>query len=197
MKSCAVRLITMAVFGLIGLAIMIWMNQGAAPLKPTVPFDRLPLAEQQRREGAVHDLQSQIDALRISGRRSEHKPFTLTIDNEELDTLLQTGLSSGRYPVRAVQCEIRTGEIVLQGIAKVHDADTTVNIGGNIAAEKGALAFQLNSLQIDGLPAPTTWKDKAQDAISKRLNSELTSKGLEIASVQLDPGVMTIKGVTD
>lgn len=197
MRSIAVKFVSMAFFAAIGLAVMVWMNRGPAPIKPEVPFGQLSPAEQQRRQGEVHDLQSQVAGLRASAQRHERRQFTLTVTNEELDTLLQNSLSSGRYPVRAVQCEIRTGQIVVQGTVKMHDLDTAVIIGGNVAPENGALAFKVTSLTIQGLPAPSEWKEKAQTTITEKLNQELMSSGVNVTGVQLAEGVMTIVGVTD
>jgi hypothetical protein len=160
-------------------------------------FAKLSPTEQKQRRADTAKLQDQISELATAAKRKEHKPFTLNITEEQLNTLLQDSLRAENTPLRDLRAGISPSELALQGRVLYKGVDTTVTMGGVVRADNGKLLYDINSLKIGMFPAPSSLKEKAEKQVAAQLNKYLSRAPGRISSVQLAEKKLTIEGVTD
>lgn len=162
-------------------------------------FAQLSPAQQQERRAATQQLTDQLHSVRESGRRKEHKPFTLVVTEPVLNTLLQDNVKLDKFPVRDLRAGLEPNRLILQGTINYHSLDTTATLSGSVTAQHGQLAYQAESLKLGGVGLSVSDKvrQRAERTISEKLNGLLKSSDAQVTQVTTEQGKLIIEGVTD
>lgn len=197
MKSCARRgcfsILLLCALG--GFAW--WKLQPPRRIGEAVPFSALPATEKRKRKAEVAKLEQQIREVAASSARGEQRRFTLAVTQRQLNTLLAGSLATGRYPVRNLSAEVAPGLLTVQGDVTYRGVAATATLSGTVTVVKGKLDFKARSLLLGGINAPDDWRQRAQQAITTRLNIALQRTRGQLESVKLGDKVVTIVGVTN
>lgn len=162
-----------------------------------VAFQQLPPERQKERRVEAQKLVEQVEDVARAVRKNEKKAFTLTATEEQLNTLLQDRLKTGKFPIRDLRAGLSPGQMTLQGNVNYQGFDAPATMNGTLSAQSGTLAFKVDSLQIAGFPAPGDWKEKAQKAVDGSLNKAFgNDRNARIESVKIESGLLTVKGRT-
>ena len=166
---------------------------------PTVgeDFARLAPAQQQERREDAQKLQTQVKELADAAQRHEHKPFTLEISQEQLNTLLQDNIRSQNAPVKDLRAGISSNGLALQGQVNYQGIDAVVTMDGNVTVDAGKLKYNIESLQIGGFPAPKSLRRKAETQVTEKVNKYLAKTPGTIESVETQDRTLVIRGITD
>lgn len=173
----------------------IWWRAHTPP-KVGQDFARLAPAEKKQRRESARKLQTQIGTLMESARRKDRTPFTQEITETDLNTLLQDNIRSKNAPLRDLRAGITKEGLALQGQVSYKGFNAVVTMDGTVAATAGKLAYTLASLQIGGLPAPSSLRQKAEKQVASKINKYLGRIPGTIESVQAQDGKFVITGVT-
>jgi hypothetical protein len=162
-----------------------------------VAFQELPPETQKTRRVEAQKLVKQVEAVARAARKDEKTSFTLTATEEQLNTLLQDRLKTEKFPIHDLRAGLSPGQMTLQGNVNYQGFDAPATMNGSLSVQNGALEFQVDSLQIAGLPAPGEWKEKAQKGIDGSLKKAFgADRNARIESVKIEEGLMTVKGQT-
>ncbi|MDQ3814881.1 MAG: hypothetical protein M3347_13135 [Armatimonadota bacterium] len=198
MKSRAKFGCLVAVLALCGLAaFLVWRARTPPQVTDSVPFSQLPPVEQQRRREDAKKFTHQVHEIVASARRKEHKPFTLVVTEQQLDTLLQDRVQTDKLAVRDLRVGLEPNQVALQGRIVHKGFEGVVTLSGNIVADNGKLAYRVESLKIGSLFAPSGLKRKIERGASEKLNRLLQNAPGRITSVTVERDNLTIEGVTD
>src|SRR5688500_3921432 len=77
---------------------LIW--RARTPPQVGMDFSQLPPEQQQQQREEVKQLEAQVSDIAASARRKEHKPFTLTVTEAHLNTILQDRLRTEKFAIR-------------------------------------------------------------------------------------------------
>ncbi len=134
--------------------------------------------------------------LAKSARRKEHKPFALTITEQQLNTLLQDRLNTAKFPIREPRAGLSPERLALQGRVNYGGLDAVATLSGNIVVKDGELKYEAESLEVGGIPVPSL-REKAQKSITRALRDWQKGAPGRIQSIVIADKKMTIEGVTD
>lgn len=162
-----------------------------------VAFEQLPPQAQKQRRVEAQKLVEDVEKVARAAKKEEKKPFTLTATEEQLNTLLQDRLKTEKFPIRDLRVGLSPGKLTVQGTVNYQGFDVPATLEGALSAQNGELVFEIDSLQLSGLPAPSAWKDKAEKAIGDGLRKALGGgKNAHIESVIVESGKLTVSGRT-
>lgn len=181
---------------LLGAGLWTWTRL-TAPRLDTVPLAKLPTRERQRRRGEARQLEDQVQDIGRSGRAHEKKPFALEVTDEQLNTLLQDRVDTSKFPLRNLRVGFEPGRVLAQGEVKYSGFQASATLEGSVRLESGRVLYTTDSLQIGGLPAPGSWKNKLDSQVTAQLNRALSQAPGRIESVQIEQGKMIVSGQTN
>jgi len=166
---------------------------------PTVgeDFAHLTPEQKQERREEVKPLETQINDIAASARRTEHKPFTIPITESQLNTLLQDRLNTEKFAIRNLRAGLVPNRLELQGDVDYKGVKVVATLGGSINVTGGQMVFRADSLKFGGRPAPNQIKDKVETEINKNLNKLLLNAPGQINRVIIEAGKMSIEGITN
>lgn len=166
---------------------------------PTVgeDFAHLTPEQKQERREEVKPLETQINDIAASARRTEHKPFTIPITESQLNTLLQDRLNTEKFAIRNLRAGLVPNRLELQGDVDYKGVKVVATLGGSINVAGGQMVFRADSLKFGGRPAPNQIKDKVETEINKNLNKLLLNAPGQINRVIIEAGKMSIEGITN
>ncbi len=175
-----------------------WVARPPAPRVTVVNFAALPHAEQGKRRIAAQSAVRRIEAITRRVRHKDKRAFTLSLSQDELNTLLQDRLRAQNLPFKNARVGLQGGLLILEADASYKGLAAPVSLAGKLAARGGGVAFTLDSLSLGGLfPAPASWKAKVQRAVDDGLKHALKDKGAaRVESVEVGDGTLDIQGRT-
>ena len=157
----------------------------------------LPPKVQAERRADAEDLVRDVDKVARAARKNERAPFNVTATQDQLNTLLQDKIKIKNLPIRDLSAALQPNSIVVSGRAKYNGIKVPVVINGDLKARDGGLDLQIQSLTLGGFSAPSDWKNKAQDAISKALEEALSGgQKVRFESVEIESEKLTVRGQT-
>lgn len=160
-------------------------------------FSQLPPQTQQARRADAQKLVEQVESVARAAKRDEKKTFTVTATEDQLNTLLQDRLKTENFPIRDLRVGLSPRTLTAQGTVNYQGFDVPATLEGALSAQNGELVFNINSLQLSGLPAPSAWKEKAGKAVGDGLRKALGGgQNARIESVEIESGKLTISGRT-
>ena len=132
---------------------------------------------------------------RVMQIKSKQGPFTLDVTDKELASyivgLLQSG--AGEFPARDMQIEFGDGYAdIWATFIDIAPTDVPVYIRATAEAKDGQMVFGIVKAHAGQFPVPGAMRE----SIAQSLGESLTELqlGLQIDSVQIQPGVMTLSG---
>lgn len=167
------------------------------PIAPVVPFSQLSPQEQSRRKADVQRLGQQLRDIKGSAQRKEHKPFTIVVTQEELNTLVQQGLEKQNAPLHDVSIRLDPDLLTLQGRVEIKGIEAPAIMEGNVSAQDNKLAFQAKSLKLRGFNAPEKYRAQAEKIVTDKLNDVIKEAPGRLNTVRVEAGQLKIEGVTD
>jgi len=173
----------------------LFLRSRLAPIGGT-PFSQLSPDEQAARRASAADLTFQLGLLDQEGRNHEHKPFTLTATQDQLNTLLQDRIHTQNLPAHDFRAALHPGQIVLQATVNYKGFDVPATMTGELSATNGTVQMQVDSASVSGLPAPGKVRASLGRHVNDVLGTLVTSRGGHIDSVDVEEGLMTVTGVT-
>ena len=159
-------------------------------------FSTLSPQQKIERRASAQKLQDDVRQIARAAKNNEKKRFTLTVDEGQLNTLLQDGIDTKKFPIRDLRVGLQPNQLILQGRVAVQSFDATVTISGALTAEDGAPHYEIDSLQFEGIPAGGLRK-KAQKQVNKALKKWRQKMPGRIDNVVTETGKMTVSGQTD
>lgn len=160
-------------------------------------FSALTPQEQEKRREDAQKLVKQVEDLARASKKNEHKPFTLTATQDQLNTLIQDRLQTQNLPVRNPRLGLQDGEITLQGDADYKGFSAPATVTGTLEAKDGAVVFHVTSIKISGFPAPSGWGEKVESKVSEALDKGLRGgKNGRVDSVEITDGQLKVSGQT-
>ena len=188
----------LAALAFLGLALFgVWRARTPPTISNSVPITQLPPAEQKARREDAHKLETQVSKLAQAAKEKQHKTFELVVSADQLNTLLQDRLQTEKFPIQNLRAGIAPDQLLVRGDIDYKGFQGVATLGGTLAAQDGKLVYNVQSLQVGGLPLPGKWRDKVEAQITEKLNETLLKTPGRIDSVQLEQDKMTIKGTTD
>jgi len=174
-----------------------WIQSQRAPRVHVTPLASLPPQEQQKRRAQAQKAVEQVKAIARDAKSGESKDFTLQLTQDQLNTLVQDRLKTTNVPLRNPRVGLQNGQLIFEGDGNYKGIEAPVSASGTVTAQDGDVAFEIDSLTLGGLPAPSQLKEKAQSVVSDGLKKALREKGsAKIESVEIGDGILTIKGTT-
>lgn len=176
--------------------------QATRPPRPSrAAFSQLPPQAQKQRRAEAQRLVQNIEEIARQARQNDKahvkKPFVIQASEEQLNTLLQDRLRTEKFPISDLSVALSSNQLTLQGTAKYSGVDWPATISGTLQAQNGALRYQIESLSVSGLPAPSALRDKAQKAIENGLQKAFANQQrARIDAVEITPGKLTLRGQT-
>lgn len=162
-----------------------------------VAFQQLPPQTQKQRRAEAQKLVEDVEKVARAAKKEEKKAFTLSATEQQLNTLLQDRLKTEKFPIRDLRVGLSPGTLTVQGTVNYQGFDVPATLDGALSAQNGELVFEIDSLQLSGLPAPSAWKEKAQKAIGDGLRKALGGgKNARIENVVVENGKLTVSGRT-
>jgi hypothetical protein len=134
--------------------------------------------------------------LATAAREKQHKPFALTITEDQLNTLLHDRVDTKKTPLRDVRAGLSRGGLTLHGRVLYKGFDATAALQGDIEVRNNQLDYKTKSLTVDGFPV-SALKDRIDREITQALNRALKDAPGRITDTEIGDGEMTISGVTD
>lgn len=189
---------------LLGLAVFLFWKGRTPPAVvsvSSVPLSQLPPQKQQERRRDAQKLTDQVSKLARSAKRREHKKFTITATQDQLNTLLQDRLKTEKFAIHNLSVGLGPDTLKLQGKVPYRGVEVTATLSGNIRVTKGKLDYELQSLlltmPLGTVNAPQKWKDKVQREVTRGLNALLDRAPGRIDKATIEQGEMTIEGETN
>jgi len=174
-----------------------WIQSQRAPRVHVTPLASLPPQEQQKRRAQAQKAIEQVQGIARDAKSGESKDFTLQLTQDQLNTLVQDRLKTTNLPLRNPRVGLQNGQLIFEGDGTYKSIEAPVSASGTVTAQDGDVAFEIDSLTLGGLPAPSDLKEKAQSVVSDGLKKALKEKGsAKIESVEIGEGTLTIKGTT-
>lgn len=174
-----------------------WLQAQRAPRVHVTPLASLSPQEQKVRRAKAQSVVQQVKTIARDAKSGQKKPFELRLSQDELNTLVQDRLQIKNLPISNPRVGLQNGQMVFEADGTYHGIQAPVSASGTVSAQDGDIAFQIQSLSVGGLPAPSDLQDKAQRAVDDGLKKALKEKGAaKIESVEIGDGTMTIKGKT-
>jgi hypothetical protein len=162
-----------------------------------VPFRELPPATQKVRRAEAQKLVEEVKKVAQAAKKPGKKPFTISATEEQLNTLLQDRIKIEKLPVRDLRVGLSPGVLQVQGRANYQGFEVPATLSGTLRAQDGALQFQIDSLQLGGLPAPGEVRERAQKAIGDGLSQAFARDSkTRIDAVKVEAKKLTIQGQT-
>jgi hypothetical protein len=181
------------------LAVLVLFLVWRARTPPVVgeTFSQLPPEQQHQRREEVKQLEAQVNDIAASARRKEHKPFTLTVTEAQLNTILQDRLRTEKFAIRDLRAGLVPERLELQGEVDYKGVKVVATLGGSVKVQNDQMVFNADYLKFGGLPAPSKIKEKVESETNKNLNKLLLNAPGKIDRVTIEQGKMSIEGVTD
>lgn len=174
-----------------------WIGSQRAPRVHVTPLASLSPQEQQKRRAQAQHAVEQVKAIAQDAKNGTSKEFTLQLTQDELNTLVQDRLTTMNLPLRNPRIGLQNGQLIFEGDGTYKGIEAPISASGTVSAQDGDIAFEIDSLTLGGLPAPSDLKEKAQSVVSDGLKKALKEKGsAKIESVEIGDGTLTIKGTT-
>jgi len=174
-----------------------WLQNQRAPRVHVVSLASLPPQEQQKRRAQAQKALDQVKTIARDAKVGKSKTFELRLTQDELNTLVQDRLQTTNLPLKNPRVGLQSGQLIFEADGTYKGIEAPVSASGIVSAQDGDISFEINSLTLGGLPAPSDLKDKAQRVISDGLKKALKEKGsAKIESVKIGDGTLTIKGTT-
>lgn len=158
--------------------------------------DETPARVTERRAQA-RALETQVRDLAAQAKRGEHKRFSISATEDELNTLLQDRVKMKNLPVRDLRLGLEANALLMQGVVDYNGMSPVATLQGQVVARNGKIAIDIESLKVGGVPAPGKWRDKIERQITPRLNDALGRVPGRIDRVTIEKGRLTVEGVTD
>lgn len=166
------------------------------PPKVGEDFAKLSPAVQKERRDSAHQLETQVKNLVQSAEQSQRKPFTLAVQDSQLNTMLQDQIRTKNAPIKDIRAGISPAGLALQGTVDYKGFNAVVTMNGTLSTESGKLFYSISSLQIGGFPAPKSLRKNAEKQVARRINKYLARTPGTIQSVEAQDGKFVISGVT-
>jgi hypothetical protein len=189
-------------FGLValgGVAVLLGLffawRQSTAPVGGP-SFSQLPAGEQEKRREDLRKLESEVGDIAQKAKAKQKAPFTLTVTEEHLNTLLQDRLRTEKAPIRDLRAALSPNQITLQGTVDYKGFSAPATMTGQLQVQNGQVTFRADSLNVQGLPVGG-FKDKIESEINKQLARGITEAPVTLESIEIAQGQMTLRGVTD
>ncbi len=162
-------------------------------------FASLPAEEQKKRRADAQKLVEQVEGIAKAAKSGQTKNFTLTANEDQFNTLIQDRLRTQNLPIENPQFKFTEGNVALEGQAKYNGFKVPVALSGKpLVKADGTLDFTVDSLTLSSLPAPSEWKDKAQNAIASGLPKAFgANPNVRFKTVEVQDGKMTVTGKTN
>lgn len=196
MKSRVMQGCLVSVIALLGLAAFLFWQARTPPQVGEV-FAQLPPAAQQQRRADAKQFLAQVHGLEDSAHHKDHRPFKLEVTEQTLNTLLQDNLRTEKFQVHDLRAGLAPGQLTLQGRGNYKGLEAVATLIGDVKAQDGKLVYQLDSLKVGGVPAPTEWKTRTQNMVTQKLNDLLNQTPAHIDRVTVAQEKLIIEGVTD
>lgn len=160
-------------------------------------FSQLPPQKQAERRVEAEKVTKQVEELARASKNNEHKPFSLEISQDQLNTLLQDNLKTQKFPIRDLRAGLEPKQLTLQGTANYQGFDVPVTLKGDLQAQNGGIKFQVESLQLSNFPAPDKWKTKIETAVAENFGKLLRDgKNGRVKRVSVEAQKIIIEGIT-
>jgi hypothetical protein len=163
--------------------------------EPTVA--ELPAAEQQKRRASARRVEEQAKDIAGQAKSKAKAQFKLRVTQDQLNTILQDRLKSGKAPIRDPQATLSPGMLTLNGTVDYKGLPVPATLSGAVSAQNGQVIFRADSLKLSGIPAPGALKSTVEREINQHLGRSLTEAPIKIEDVTVEEGQLTISGVTD
>lgn len=158
-------------------------------------FAKLPATEQQKRREDLKKLEGELGDVAEKAKRHEKAPFSVTFTEENINTFLQDRLRTEKFPIHDPRAGLSPGQLTLEGKADYKGFSAPARLSGNLSVKNGQVTFQADSLTVQGFPVDSL-KDKAESEVNKLLARGLVEADINIESVTIEQGQMTITGQT-
>lgn len=190
---CGCLLVLLAIIG--GVAFYFYSTTRV----PTVgeDFSKLTPQVKKQRRAESEKLQHQVRDITRAAREKKHKPFTLVITESQLNTLLQDNIRIEKSPVSQLRAGLSPEEITLQSKIDYKGYNFVATASGTIVVENNKIRCDVDSLNLGGIPAPSSVREKVSAPVTKLLNEQLVKAPGRISRITLGDKKLTIEGVTD
>lgn len=166
---------------------------------PTVgeDFSKLSPQVQKERRAESQKLQDQVRDITRAAREKKKKPFSLVITESQLNTLLQDNVRIEKSPVSQLRAGLSPEEITLQSKIDYKGYNFVATASGTIVVENNKVRCDVDYLNLGGIPAPSSVREKVAAPVTRLLNEQLVKAPGRISRVTLGEKKLTIEGVTD
>lgn len=160
------------------------------------PLVQLSPAQQAVRRASAQQLTTQMAHVDREERRHERVPFTVVATQDQLNTLLQDRIKTHNLPIHDLSLELDADSVAVQATVNYRGFDVPATAHADLGATAGQVTVKVTSVDLAGLPAPVKIKDSLNLELSRQLNRALGSRGGTIDTVTVEPGKLTVTGVT-
>ena len=149
-KGCLAGCLAVPVVLLL-VGLYVWQRARTAP---QVGENFATLSPQQKieRRASVQKLEDDVRQITRAAKNKEQQRFTLTVDEGQLNTLLQDKIDTSKFPIRDLRVGLQPNQLTLQGRIKLqsfrhhgHDRRQPDGAGRRAALRRGIAATRRHS----------------------------------------------------
>lgn len=142
-------------------------------------------------------LEAHVEAARLSGQRL---PVTITLTEQELTSkaaqFLATADPTNTLRPSNVQIHLANGDVIVTSTMQVSGLTLNVGIVATPVVLDGKTVFAVKDIQTGGLFLPDLLKQELSARIAPALDPVSLGLPLDIASIEVGQGTMTVQGTT-
>jgi hypothetical protein len=128
-------------------------------------------------------------------KNGDNSLFRLAASEETLNTLVQDRLNTDKFAIRDLRVGLADGQLTLQGTVPFKGMETTATLTGDVRAENGRIAYNVDKFLLGGLfEAPEKWKKKVEKAVNEHLNKLLGDQNINITRAVVEDKQLIVEG---
>lgn len=179
----------------VGLAAYQLYRTATPPQVGGTPIAQLSPQQQKQRRQEAEKLTTQIQNVVREAKSGTKKSFTITANEDQLNTLLQDRLDTSKFPVRDLRVGLSPNLLSLQGGFNYNGIEATGTVSGDIKAQNGVLQFSAGELKVQGFSVGSL-KDNAEKQINRALEKWSAELPGRIDKVTIEDRKLTVEGTT-